>query len=158
MVMRKLFLWAGLGFFGILFVGPVVAVVAAVLPFVLLGFLIWLPIHLVSAGPDSRAWPSLGRARQECRRTAAALYRASAAVAEGCRPGETLRAAGRVLGTVLLEAFCGAAVGAVLGLLSDLDRAHNDPPPAAVVGALLGAAVGVLVGLSRLRAAQPARG
>jgi hypothetical protein len=156
-MMRKLILWAFLGFMAILFVGPVIAAVATLLPFALLGFCIWLPVHLFHNGRRSRAWPYVERARQRCVRTAEAVGAASVSlVRDRCQAGVSIRSVVRRLGAFLVETLSGAGVGALLVLLAEPE--HVPPGPLVVVGALVGGLVGVLVALSRLRATQPAGG
>jgi hypothetical protein len=73
-------------------------------------------------------------------------------ISRECQGGQSLRAAGRTFRTFALETSSGAVVGGLLGFLSNLDRAHSNPPPAVLVGMALGGLVGVLVAISRLRA------
>jgi hypothetical protein len=132
-MLRKVFLLTLLGFLTVVFIGPILAAAATALSFAFVGLLIWLPLHALARGRHSIAWRSLARVGPPL-----------------ARVGSTLRSAG----TVCLEIASGAAIGALIVFLSNLEQA----PAAGTVlaGAGLGAGVGVLVTLSRLRSGAPA--
>jgi hypothetical protein len=146
--MRKPFLWVPLGFAGVLFLGPMLALVAAVLPFAFLGFVIWLPLHLLSHSGRCQQWPPVEQARQRCLRVRDAVLRAT------YRVGESLQQAGRRLGAFVQEGFSGAAVGGVLALVRDPE--HAPSALTVLAGVTLGGLLGILVALSHLRQARTA--
>jgi hypothetical protein len=146
--MRKLVLWVPLGFAAVLFLGPVLALAAAVLPFIFVGFVVWLVLHLLS-GRRCRPWPHLDQARRHCVRVSEAVLR------DLWRAGQSLQQTGRRLGTFVLEGFSGSVVGGVLALVRDPE--HPPTALALLAGAALGGLLGVLVALSHLRLARPAR-
>jgi hypothetical protein len=57
---------------------------------------------------------------------------------------ERARSASRVLRTLLLESLGGAAVGALLVYLADMEAPGNELAPLMVIGAAIGAGIGVL--------------
>jgi hypothetical protein len=148
---RKVILLAGLGFLTLLLIGPVlavvataVAVVAAVLPFILLGLAVWFPLQRWLCGRRPPSWHRLPRVKAAWQRTAGAVRR------HGSQVGDTLRASGRTVAAFSLEVLSGAALGALLGLLRSPEGSVS--ALAILAGAGLGALVGVLVALARVRA------
>jgi hypothetical protein len=148
-MLRKLFVLTFLGFLTITLIGPVLALIGLVLamfvtalPFVVVGMLVWAPLHGLLYGRQAPGWRYMRKAGTVCVGAAGSLSRAAF----------SLRAAGRVFGTILLEVGSGAAVGALLVFLANLEQPPT--PGAAFAGIGLGAGVGLLVGLSRLRSAR----
>jgi hypothetical protein len=129
--------WTVLGFLTVLLFGPLMGLLATVLPFALLGFAIWAPVHILMHGRRSPAWQILARTRAVGERAAAAV-----------------RYCGGPLRLFALEVLSGAALGALLVLLTATDASPKGPEIAAGLG--LGAAVGFLVVLAGLKARHQA--
>jgi hypothetical protein len=158
---------AALAFVGlavIVLVGPVLAVLGVLLPFAVIGWLACLALHgtrhalgdrdfrkeLSSAreaawGAGRRGWrlvSGLGARVTACR---ARLHRASEAVRDH---------AAAVTG-VLRETLCGGVVGAMLGLMANLQA--PGPNYFVLIGGLTGGAAGLGVGLLKRRPLTEAR-
>jgi hypothetical protein len=162
---RKVFWLAALGF-GVLFLsGPVIAIVSLVLglflsiasvlfPFVLLGLIFWLPIRAIAGGKNVSWTDVQSRATTIWRRSFVVPVRTANGVCRGAvtrfhGAGERIRSGAQSLGAFFVEVFCGAAVGALFGLIACLD--HPRPEYLTYAGSA-GAVLGIGVGLSRFRA------
>jgi hypothetical protein len=167
---------AVMGLLAIILVGPVIGVLSAlvavfcvvlslilsvfsfVFAFALIGFCIWLPIRLLSAGKTA-AWKDIGvKAKHLC----LALWRLLCWYwVETWRLACWLRAKGKmywqptwsgicrgawVASSVLVEAVSGALVGGMLAWVAS----NQSVTPALGLGAGLGALLGIFVALLRL--------
>jgi hypothetical protein len=162
----QLFSWAAVGFVAVLLIGPVVAllsallamvitILAVLLPFVVIGFLVWGGFQIVSHTPRS-AWNNIRQAGQDVAkvmlvtpfRVCKGACVGTANVAKGIvrRSWYTLGVAGRIL----LDALCGAAVGALLGSITMSDNVQESVR-VIVIATALGAITGALVRVSQTR-------
>jgi hypothetical protein len=159
--LRKLVWFTVLGFATVILIGPVLAVLGTVVPFALVGGLVWLAYQGVrrlvgrGRGQEKPALPEvLQGARREARRAfAQGIQKCSRwAPAARCRlraAGGWVAVRGRAAGRRLLEILCGALVGALVSWL--ITGAVDDYT---ALGALAGAALGFVAGGSK---PQPAR-
>jgi hypothetical protein len=149
----KLGLFALFGFGAVILAGPLLAMLAVVMAFALVGFLFWLPLHALLRGPRPGGWQPCRdhflahwrHLKGHCRGTAQALQ------AWGRDLPERVRHTVAVAAAVVLEMASGAVVGGLFVYLSE--REHVFPPLTIVTGVLVGALVGLLVVLSRPRPA-----
>jgi hypothetical protein len=155
-IMRKVCLLAVFGLLAITLAGPILSLFFVVLSFALIGFLFWLPIHLLIYGKDGAVRDSLNRCCAIMRRgghVTGAVWHGT--IHLGRELHEALRGTASVLGAVLLETLSGAVVGLLLAATCWPHQAANGD--ALGMGASLGALTGLLVVLSRWRrAAEPA--
>lgn len=170
-----------LGFMVIILAGPVLAVTSVILslaiaivsmglavlsillPFALIGFLVWLPCHVVGRG-QGVPWPRMRQGIQEFVQAVFGLVHGTLVHGFAClrrlcwgsiRLGhagqEGLRGLASLSKVLLLETVSGALVGGSMGLM----LGHFDSTPfthtAVAVGTLTGAYLGILVGLSTAR-------
>jgi hypothetical protein len=158
--------WAAVGFVAVLLIGPVAALVsvllalvvtvlALLLPFVAIGFLVWGGYQVISRTPQS-AWHNIRHAGKDvakvmvvtpfqvCRGACVGTVNATRAVLE--RSWYTLG----MIGRILLDALCGGAVGALLGSISMSDNVQ-DSVRVVVIATALGAVTGALVRVSQTR-------
>ena len=158
--------WAAFGFVALLLIGPAVALVsallavvitifAALLPFVLIGFLVWGGYQVVSKTPAS-AWHNIRQAGEEvakvmvvtpfrmCRGACVGTANLAKAVVQ-----RSWYALG-VIGRILLDAICGGAVGALLGSITMSDNAQESVR-IIVIATVLGALTGAVVRVSQTR-------
>jgi hypothetical protein len=165
---RKVFWLAAIGF-GVLFLsGPVIGIVCMVLaivlgiasmlsPFVVVGLIVWLPFRALFRGKDV-SWSDVHhQAGFVWRssfvvpvRTANGICRGAVTRFQGA--GERIKIGARSLGAFFVEVICGAAVGALFGLMaSSFDYPRTDY---LIYAGSAGAVLGIGVGLSRFRAWQ----
>jgi hypothetical protein len=146
------------GLAAILLVGPVLAVLGVVLPFALIGWLAclaYLGLRKSLGGRDVRRELSDAReaawaAGRRGRRLASGLGAgATACRARLHRASEAVRRYAPAVTGLLRETLCGAVVGAMLGLMANLQA--PGPNYFVLVGGLTGAAAGLGVGLLRRR-------
>jgi F0F1-type ATP synthase assembly protein I len=155
-IARKVCLLALFGLVAVTLAGPILSLVFVVLTFALIGFLFWLPIHLLIYGKDGAVRDSL----EKCQAIARRGLRITAAVCHGSMHvgrelHETIRGTASVIGAVLLETLSGAVVGILL--VMTCWPQHAVTPGEVVLAGLLGALAGVLVVVSRARrASEPA--
>jgi hypothetical protein len=128
----------------VIFAKPLIWLSLVVGLFATIGFLLWLPLHAVVAGPH-RTWQSVyGRGRRwfepvghKCRRTTATLRM----LMERATP---------LVSNLLLEGLSGAVVAVVLVVAAG--AAHNPRrSPVVPLAALCGALAGGLLALARRR-------
>jgi len=133
----------------------VITIFAALLPFVLIGFLIWGGYQVVSKTPAS-AWHNIRQAGEEvakvmvvtpfrmCRGACVGTANLAKAVVQ-----RSWYALG-VIGRILLDAICGGAVGALLGSITMSDNAQESVR-IIVIATVLGALTGAVVRVSQTR-------
>ncbi|HEV3082781.1 MAG TPA: hypothetical protein VGY66_23555 [Gemmataceae bacterium] len=160
-VLRKIAFFALVGFAVIFLTGPVVAMLSFIisaglfvlfflLPFALLGLMVWLPIRLIFGKGRN--------ARRDLWRTGRFVGRAAVVMpARACGHvytrtlglGERLHQLTCFIGTIFVETISGALVGALLGAIAGFQtQAWHIAIPA---GAVIGTGLGVIVGASRIR-------
>jgi hypothetical protein len=158
--------WAAVGFLAILLIGPVAALVsvllalvvtvlAVMLPFVAMGFLVWGGYQVISRTPQS-AWNNIREAGKDvakvmvvtpfrvCRGACVGTVNAAQVVLQ--RSWYTLG----LIGRILLDAVCGGLVGALLGSISMSDNVQESVR-VIVIATALGAVTGALVRVSQTR-------
>lgn len=164
-VVRKIAFFTLIGA-GVVFLGgPVIGVVAVVLslfiaavsiilPFAIVGFLVWLPFHILAHGPHE-TWKDAGkngkalgeafvlRPMRWCGRSCRQMAVAGENFAEGCR------ATGSFLARHVFEPACGCLVGTLTGAAVGMENGHLSWS----IGG--GAAFGALVGLAVNMASRP---
>jgi uncharacterized membrane protein len=159
LVVTRIGMLALLGFAVLVLAGPVIGIVGAILPFVLVGFLAWCGFQLISSGPQA-TWRMLRQAggvlgtatvktAQFCNRAVAFPARTTVRAIQGTRQlagkawrGMTAGAKVGIEGSIVT--LSGAAVGAIVGLLTSL-QSHEAYdlaiPPDAMMGAVMAAGV-----------------
>jgi hypothetical protein len=164
-VFRKFGYFAFMGVAALILAGPVIALLSLVIslilavlsilvPFAVIGLLIWLPIRILSGNP-SKAWT-------EARKAGGVLWRS--VLRPPLQLGKRLfswfgnafgasRGRAQQVGGILMETTCGAAVGALLGVAAGMgkEEMYADAGLAAAVGAV----VGLFVGFTRIGWAIP---
>jgi hypothetical protein len=159
----KLSALAFVGLMALLLVGPVLAVVGTLLPFAIIGWLACLAFYGLRQSlrkkdmekeiSSARAalW-AVGRGgKRVAERGVPWVARQVTAVRAGLH--RTWQAVGQrasAVGSVLVEAVCGAVVGAMLGLIANFQA--PGPNYFVLIGGLTGAAAGLGVGLLKRRA------
>jgi hypothetical protein len=142
-VIRKVAGITLIGFLVVVLIGPVLTVAGALLPFALVGLLVYIPYRLLLASKQG-GWPAVRDLGKKAVRTAVALPlwiggRVTALVSF------ILRAVFRLIGTVFGLVFAvgtGAVIGAALGFIGGME--HHDLDMRVPAGALIGASVGLL--------------
>jgi hypothetical protein len=168
--LHKMCLLAMVGFAVIFLSGPVigllsvifslvVSVFAILLPFALVGFLIWLPIRALTSGKHLAWREATTTTRSVCGGVFRRSYSACRYVTSGSAGGirnlwHRIHFYPRAFGGLLLEVVSGAAVGAVLG--GALGMRHDTYEASIPLGVLAGATLGFVIGASRLRDAVDA--
>jgi hypothetical protein len=158
----KLAALAFVGLAAIVLVGPVLAVLGVLLPFALIG---WLAILACYGLRQSLGGCAVQKDLASARRAARAAGRSGrwlltgglpwlGARVTGCRAGlhraaEAVRGYAPAVTGVLRETLCGAVVGAMLGLMANLQA--PGPNYFVLIGGLSGAAAGLGVGLLKRR-------
>jgi hypothetical protein len=167
-ILGKLFYFALIGFIVLLLAGPVIAllsvalsmalailsfaiaVLAILLPFAVLGFLIWAPLQAAFSDKPVE-WRKLGRMCKGILDLVLSMpRRAWSIMTYSSRTAhDKLSGLSGNVGIVLFETFCGAVVGFMLGVMVGKMSA---PPHDEMIGpgALIGAVLGALVGVSRI--------
>jgi hypothetical protein len=158
--------WAAVGFVAVILIGPVIALLSAllavvvtllavVLPFAIIGFLVWGGYQVVSQTPHS-AWKNIRQAGEDmakvlvltpfkvCKGACVGTVNVSKAVLQ--RSWATLA----VVGRILFDALCGGAVGALLGSITISDNAQESVR-VIVIATILGAITGAIVRVSQTR-------
>jgi hypothetical protein len=130
----------------ILLAGPLLTLMAAIGVCVLVGFLVWLPLHTVFVGPHStwknacdggrrwrgRAVGCCGMAGRHCRQV-------------GTQMTEWVAGWLPVIGGMLREGTCGAILGVLAAVVAGLQES------AAVATVLTGCLLGIVVGFNHAR-------
>jgi hypothetical protein len=169
-LLRRVFLLALLGLVAVVLVGPVIALVSValslvlvVLPFAVIGFVVWTLVQ-IAVGGKHLAWHNLreqGRALQE---TVRQIVRLSAQVlhaplrlvkAIGLRAGDVAggvwqlaKSGTRLVGEILVITATGFLVGGGVDLV--FGPAKQDPGLPVPLNALLGGALGCLAGVAMI--------
>jgi hypothetical protein len=147
-VIRKLAGITLIGFLVVILIGPILTVVGALLPFALVGLLVYIPYRLLLAGKQG-GWPAVQDAGRKAVHTAVALPLWIGGKVTSFATF-IVRTAFRLVGGVLGLAFfvgMGAVLGGVLGVIGGME--HHDLEMRVPAGALIGAAVGLLARLLR---------
>ena len=144
-IVRKVALLTLVGFLVVFLIGPVITLIGVVLPFALVGLLVWLPFRLfIQRRPIN--WSGLpekaGRAVRSVLLFPVRVVAFVLSAAFGL-----LRVVGGVLGfalRILLPAIAGALLFAVLGAIGGVTHADAEfrIPAAALIGATIGALYG----------------
>jgi hypothetical protein len=153
MILRKAAIMTAIGFLVIVLGGPLLGLIATLLPFLLVGFLIWLVIRMVILGPLV-VGRFIGRVVRGVFRIVTAPPRLIFRLIRGgvVRVGHGVgRMSGFVRG-IFWETVCGAAVGAMLGMIGGVQ--HEDAEFRVPIGAVIGGFIGLLAGASRSRATR----
>jgi hypothetical protein len=142
------------GFVAILLVGPVVAVVAVLASFALIGFLFWLPIRLFLI----RKPIDWARAKEKGRRYGGMVVAGCSRIRAFLPANEAIleksRHAGLFVAVFFREVICGAVLGSMLGSIRATQGAFELWP--IILGLCLGAGIGACVALAgALRAHRP---
>ena len=160
-IIRKVALFTCVGFLVVFLIGPVLTLVGVILPFALVGFLVWLPFRLVIQKKEIN-WSGLPEKAGQIVRTVVSIpiriiatvlsipirivaYVASAIIG-------LLRLAGGLLGfalRIIIPAVGGAFLFAILGAIGGLT--HQDAEFRVPAAALIGATIGALYGAFRTR-------
>ena len=134
----------------------VVSTFAILLPLAIIGFLIWLPIRMLTSGKQIALSEALATTRSVCggifSRSMSACRYVTFGAASGLRNlWQRTQFYPRAIAGLLLEVVSGAAVGAVLGgALGMRQETYETSIP---MGMLAGAILGVVIGASRFREA-----
>lgn len=166
-VLRKVIFLAVLGFAVMVVSGPILAILSlflsfamVVLSFAFVGFLVWLPCHILLVGREAAFanlrviaqtyGQAIGRLGQTIGRVLTFLPRSSLAIGNGLLAllgfvWRVFRGGVRFLGETAVIAFSGVLVGVVFGVLNARD--HN-PEAVIAMWAGLGGAMAALVGVT----------
>jgi hypothetical protein len=144
-LLRKVALWTLIGVGVIFLSGPVLTIIGVILPFALVGALVWLVIRAIIAGPRA-----VGRTIRTVGGGALRVVAAGPRWA-GRQLGRSARFLGvaaltsvAFLGRLLFPTLAGAILGAVLGVIGGIQ--HDDADVRVPAGAVIGAGVGLLAG------------
>jgi hypothetical protein len=165
-----------LGFAVVILAGPLIGIIATILPFVLIGFVAWCLIQLLHSGPRA-TWQTL---REACRfagavtakvahgfgrvftypaQSAVRVYHASRQLAGKAWRGTTAGAKMAVEGGVVT--LSGAGIGLVVGLITSATKQDREfaVPTNIAIGAALAAGVWVVMTVMARRrvTVQPAK-
>jgi hypothetical protein len=144
-LLRKIALWTLIGVGVVFLSGPVLTVVGVILPFALVGALVWLVIQAIIAGPRAvgRTIRTVGGGALHL--IVAGPRWAGRQVFRAVRfTGATALAGLVFLSRLLFPTLAGAILGAVLGVVGGIQ--HDDADVRVPAGAIIGAGVGLLAG------------
>jgi hypothetical protein len=147
-IVRKVALLTVVGFLVVFLIGPALTLIGVVLPFALVGFLVWLPFRLLVQKRQIN-WSGVPRRAGEAVRTVLTLPLRIVAFV-GSVLFRLLRLVGGVIGFALRIIFptvAGAFLFAVLGAIGGVT--HQDAEFRIPAAALIGAAIGLLYGAFR---------
>lgn len=163
-IIRKVALFSLVGFLAIFLIGPVLTLLGVLLPFAVVGFLVWLPFRLVVQRKQIN-WSGLPEKAGQIVRTVITLpFRIGAKVLSipvriiaylAAAVIGLLRLAGGLIGVALrivLPTVAGAILFAILGAIGGMN--HQDVEFRLPAAALIGATIGALYGLFNFRPAQ----
>ena len=175
-ILGRLFYFALIGFIVLLLAGPVIAILSValsmalailsfaiavlgiLLPFAVLGFLIWAPLQAAFSDKPVE-WRKLGRMCKGIFDLALSIPRRAWSIMahSGRTAHDKLSGLSGNVGIVLFETFCGALVGLMLGILAAnmWPQQNFGEMVGPLLGALIGAILGALVGTSRIRVKDP---
>jgi hypothetical protein len=161
---RRIGFFALIGFAVLFLSAPIIALVSAVislvlvvvsfvLPFALIGFLVWLPLRGFRNGA-SAAWKDLRAGTEAVHGTIQSASRLTASMTgKVVRAGNVLvstaQEKAQFVGIMLLEILSGTMVGVLFGFIWQF-RQPIECEPIAICGAI-GATLGTLVAVSRAR-------
>ncbi|HEV3085537.1 MAG TPA: hypothetical protein VGY66_37635 [Gemmataceae bacterium] len=154
-ILRKAAIITLVGFLVITLAGPLLTIAGVLLPFALVGLLVWIPFRGIMMWKQG-GWSAVGdTVKRGLGRMVAIpawiVARAFGAVAFVL--GSAFSLVGFVLG-LILPVLLGTVGGAVLGLIGGME--HQDADFRVPAGALIGAVVGLLAGALRSRS-KPVR-
>jgi hypothetical protein len=173
-IVGRIFYFAFIGFIAILLVGPVIGILSVVLsiglallsfaiaalgiilPFAILGFLVWAPLHAAFSGKPLE-WRKLGRLCKGIFDKVFGVVRGASSMMTGSGRifQQKLSGLSSNVGVILFETFCGALVGLLLAVIAEYMSASQRDLGLAIIGLLIGAVLGALVGTSRIRVKEP---
>jgi hypothetical protein len=154
-VIRKVAIITLIGFLAVVLIGPVLTIAGVLLPFALVGLLVYVPYRLFVVSKQG-GLPAVQQAGQKAVRTAVAFPVWVVSKVIGFI-AFVLRTIFRIIGTIFGLVFAvggGAAVGAILGTIGGLQ--YHDADARIPAGALIGAAVGLIIMLTRSRSSRVA--
>lgn len=149
-IVRKVALLTVVGFLVVFLIGPALTLIGVVLPFALVGFLVWLPFRLV-VQRRRIDWSGVPRRAGEAVRTIVTLPLRIVAFVASVLFG-LLRLVGGVIGfalRILVPTVAGALLFAVLGAIGGVT--HQDAEFRIPAAALIGAAIGLLYAMFKTR-------
>src|SRR5262249_14459341 len=147
-IVRKAALMTLVGFLVVILSGPILAVLGVLLPFAVVGFLVWVPFRLLVVAKHG-GWPAV---RDTTTKTVRAVVRiplwAATHLVSGLRfvLGTAFGLIGFLAG-IILPTLAGGFLGAVLGAVGGMQ--HNDADFRIPAGAAIGASIGLLAGAWR---------
>jgi hypothetical protein len=152
-VLRKAGLITLIGFLAVILSGPVLTVLGILLPFALVGLLVWIPFRAFVAAKHG-GLPEVGQQAKTALRNVAAvpvwiLGTAFALVGFVLKTGWGIVAF--LLG-IIFPTIAGAFLGGVLGLIGGIE--HNDAEVRVPAGAAIGASIGLIAGAWRTKPAK----
>jgi hypothetical protein len=147
-ILRKAAIITLVGFLAITLAGPLLTIAGVLLPFAVVGLLVWIPFRGIMMWKQG-GWPAVGETvKRGLGRVVAIpawiIGRAFGAVAFVL--GSAFSLVGFVLG-LILPVLLGTVGGAVLGFIGGME--HQDADFRVPAGALIGATVGLLAGALR---------
>ena len=149
-IVRKVGLLTLLGFLIVFLIGPVLTVVGIILPFALIGFLVWLPFRLFVQRKEVN-WSGLPRRAGQAIRTVLTIPLRLGGFIISAVIG-LLRLVGSAIGLALritIPALAGAVLFALLGTIGGVT--HQDAEFRIPAAALIGAGIGALYGVFRTK-------
>jgi hypothetical protein len=162
-MVRKVALWTVVGFLVVFLIGPVLTLLGVILPFALVGFVVWLPFRLFVQGKEVQ-WSSFPK---NAGRTVRAVLGLPVRLVRGVLAVPIwlgsyivaailglLRLAGGFIGLalrILFPAVVGALIFALLGAIGGVT--HQDAEFRIPAAALIGAGIGALYGAFRTKPA-----
>ena len=162
-IVRKVALLTVIGFLVVFLVGPVLTLLGVILPFALVGLLVWLPFRLFVQRKEIN-WSSLPKKAGQTVRAVLGIpvWLVRTVLAIPLRLGAFIVAAiaglfrlvGRLLGLglrILIPALAGAFIFALLGAIGGVT--HQDAEFRVPAAAFIGAGIGALYGAFRTKPA-----
>jgi hypothetical protein len=148
-IFRKIAMMTLIGFGVLVLSGPAIAVIATLLPFAIVGGLVWLLVQAILLGPRVVGGMIRGVFRVVLGGPLWLLGRGWAGVK--WVGGTALSLAGTMIG-MLVPTVAGAFLGGVLGLVGGME--HNDADFRIPAGMMIGAGIGAVAGVLRGRPRQ----
>ena len=152
-IVRKVALMTLIGFLAVILSGPIIAVLGVLLPFAVVGFLVWVPFRLLVVAKHG-GWPAV---RDTTRKAIRGVLAIPLWIAT--HVGSALKfVLGTVfgligfLGGIILPTLAGGFLGAVLGAVGGMQ--HHDADFRIPAGAAIGASIGLLAGAWRSKPAK----